>query len=90
MTKTIIHHHNHDGIDRRGFLECMAWAGTGVVWSVAGGVLNSRALGQKLPAGDFRFVQISDSHIGFNRAANPDVNVTLQAAVDRITRKKAA
>ena len=84
MSKRIVHDHNHDGIDRRGFLECMAWAGTGVVWSVAGGVLNSRALGQQAPAGDFRFVQISDSHIGFNRPANPDVNETLRAAVAKI------
>ena len=28
-----------DGVDRRGFLQCMAWAGTGLVWTVTGGVL---------------------------------------------------
>ena len=37
---------NEDGIDRRGFLKCMAWAGTGVVWTVSGGVLSSQAFGQ--------------------------------------------
>jgi hypothetical protein len=29
-----------DGIDRRGFLECMAWVGTGLAWTVNGGVLS--------------------------------------------------
>ncbi len=83
--KTILHDHSRDGIDRRGFLECMAWAGTGVIWSVAGGVASSRALGgETKDKGGFSFVQISDSHIGFNKPANPDVNGTLQAAVDKI------
>jgi len=86
MSKRILHDHNHDGIDRRGFLECMAWAGTGVLWTIAGGVPTSRAFGQdaKSVAGDLNFVQISDSHIGFNKPANPDVNGTLQATVDKI------
>jgi 3',5'-cyclic AMP phosphodiesterase CpdA len=75
-----------DGIDRRGFLECMAWAGTGVLWTVSGGVLGSRACGQtmKIAEGGLHFVQISDSHIGFNKPANSDVRATLQAAVDKI------
>jgi 3',5'-cyclic AMP phosphodiesterase CpdA len=86
MGKRILHDHNRDGIDRRGFLECMAWAGTGVLWSVSGGVLSSRALGQKMPdkAGELHFVQISDSHIGFSKPANPDVVGTLRAAVGKI------
>jgi 3',5'-cyclic-AMP phosphodiesterase len=72
-------------IDRRGFLKCMQWAGTGVVWSIAGGVPTSRLLGAPAAdAEDFTFVQISDSHIGFDRAANPDVNGTFQAAVDKV------
>lgn len=33
-----------DGMDRRGFLKCMAWAGTGLVWAVSGGVLSSCTL----------------------------------------------
>ena len=76
-----------DGIDRRGFLKCMAWAGTGLVWSLAGGVPVSRALGSSMhqqKQEDFSFVQISDSHIGFNKPANADVTGTLQAAVNKI------
>jgi 3',5'-cyclic AMP phosphodiesterase CpdA len=88
MSKRILHDHNDDGIDRRGFLECMAWAGTGVVWSAAGGLFSSRAFGKPGRArdgkDDLSFVQISDSHIGFNKPANPDVVGTLQAAVDKI------
>jgi hypothetical protein len=34
VAKEITHDHNTDGIDRRGFLECMVWAGTGVGWTV--------------------------------------------------------
>jgi 3',5'-cyclic AMP phosphodiesterase CpdA len=64
----------------------MAWVGTGVAWAVSGGVLSSRLLGQdsKKEAGDFTFVQLSDSHIGFNRPANPDVKATLKRAVEKI------
>src|SRR5215831_18925279 len=86
MSNYISHDHEHDGIDRRGFLECMAWAGTGVLWTVSGGALSSQAFGQstKPAGGELHFVQISDSHIGFNKPANPDVIATLQAAVDKI------
>jgi 3',5'-cyclic-AMP phosphodiesterase len=79
-----------DGIDRRGFLKCMAWAGTGMLWSVSGGVLSSRAFGADDPAGagaaaaDFSFVQVSDSHIGFGKEPNKDVVATFRTAVDRI------
>src|SRR5436190_11606864 len=40
----IDHEHAPDGVDRRGFLKCMAWAGTGMLWTVSGGVLGSRIL----------------------------------------------
>jgi len=79
-----------DGIDRRGFLKCMAWAGTGTLCVMQGGVLKSFAmsgLAGKHHAdlkGELAFVQISDSHIGFNKAANPDVTATLQVAIDKI------
>src|SRR5277367_3079430 len=76
-----------DGIDRRVFLKCMAWAGTGLIWSMAGGVPVSRAFGSAMHGQkqeDFTFVQISDSHIGFNKPANADVTGTLQSAVKRI------
>ena len=74
---------------RRGLLKCMAWAGTGIVWTVAGGVPRGVGISEAFaaPAADgFTFVQISDSHIGFNKEANPDPNATLQAAIDRITK----
>lgn len=90
----ILYDHNKDGIDRRGFLKCMAWAGTGVVWTIAAsGIPTSRAFGQTAHSktahgttgkGDLHFLQISDSHIGFNKPANPDVSGTLQAAIDKI------
>jgi 3',5'-cyclic-AMP phosphodiesterase len=81
-----------DGIDRRNFLSCMAWAGTGLLWTVAGGVLTSKlfaatadaANGKASSASSFSFVQISDSHIGFNKAANQDVTGTLKLAIDKI------
>ncbi len=83
-----------DGIDRRNFLGCMAWAGTGLIWTMAGGVPVSRLLAQTAKGGgasigrseDFSFVQISDSHVGFNKGANPDVTGTLQKAIDKINR----
>ncbi|MFL6515228.1 MAG: metallophosphoesterase family protein [Chthoniobacterales bacterium] len=82
----ILHNDNSDGIDRRGFLKCMAWAGTGVLWTVSGGVLTSKLLGATAQAAgaDFSFVQISDSHIGFNKDANKDVIGTLQKAIAKI------
>lgn len=86
----IVKNMSQDGIDRRGFLKCMGWAGTAVVCSMSGGILTSRALGDALSnpgvtaAADFNFVHISDSHIGFNKAANKDVIGTFQEAVRRI------
>jgi hypothetical protein len=79
----------NDGVDRRGFLKCMAWAGTGLVWTMSGGIQASRAFAKlhgkdDRKSGDFSFVQISDSHIGFNKPANPDVTATLQLAIDKI------
>src|SRR5258708_38607816 len=88
MSDYIETNNNEDGIDRRGFLKCMAWAGTGVVYTMAGGIAVSRMLGTARAAdaltGDFSFVQISDSHIGFNKEANPDVVGTLKQAVAKI------
>ncbi len=83
MTKIITDDTAHDGIDRRGFLECMAWAGTGLVWSMVGGVPRSFAMGDAR-AKDIFFVQISDSHMGFDKAANTDVAGTFQEAIRRI------
>ena len=79
MSKQIIHDHNRDGIDRRGLLQCMAWAGTGVIWTVGSGLLTSQAFSQNIKAmkGELHFVQISDTHMGFNKPANPHVGATL-------------
>jgi 3',5'-cyclic-AMP phosphodiesterase len=73
------------GPNRRRLLECMAWPVTGMVWSVAGGAPSSRLLGaaQAKDAG-FTFVQISDSHIGFDKPINPDPAATLNEALDKI------
>ncbi|HEY4313479.1 MAG TPA: metallophosphoesterase [Pirellulales bacterium] len=74
-------------IDRRGFLECMAWAGTGLLWTLSGGLPAGQVFGQQLkrPGGNnFSFVQISDSHIGFSKDPNRDVVATLQRAVAKI------
>jgi 3',5'-cyclic-AMP phosphodiesterase len=82
--------HNHDGIDRRGFLKCMAWGGTGAFCAVNGGILSSVSLSglsvadAKEVKGQLTFAQISDSHMGFSKPANPDVVATLKAAVDKI------
>jgi Icc protein len=84
-----------DGIDRRNFLSCMAWAGTGLVWTMMGGVPTSKLFAATAGAAGkdaahahagsgFSFVQISDSHIGFNKAANQDVAGTLKMAIDKI------
>ena len=60
-------------LDRRQALDCMVWAGSGVIWTVAGGVPSSRLIGEaKADEVGFSFVQISDSHIGFEKPANPD------------------
>jgi len=94
----IIHHdHNDDGVDRRGFIKCMAWAGTGVLWLMSGGSLKAMSMSQLIdrntgrlkdnliiPASDFSFAQISDTHIGFSKPANMDVTGTLQAAIAKI------
>ena len=79
------------GIDRRGALECMIWAGTGVIWTLSGGVPKSSQLlgietaqaAEKAATG-FSFLQISDSHVGFNKPANPDALGTLKEAIGKV------
>ena len=90
MADSIIHP-DDDGVDRRGFLRCMAWAGTGMAWIAGAGILKSaplprlgQAADSSLAKGDFVFAQLSDSHIGFAKDANKDVVSTLQAAIGRI------
>ena len=79
--------HDHD---RRHFLKCMAWVGTGAMWTLSNGILKGTAIGQSgamrgmAAHGGLRFVQISDSHIGFDKPANTDVTATLRAAIAKI------
>ena len=75
------------GLTRRGALTCMVWAGTGILWTLSGGVpkslgLLSNALAAEASA--FTFLQISDSHIGFNKPANPDALGTLREAIAKV------
>ena len=77
------------GVSRRHALECMIWAGTGILWTVAGGVPTSlRLLGAAEAAtaspSAFTFLQISDSHIGFDKAANPHAIDTLKEAIGKV------
>src|SRR5437867_878906 len=90
-TNYIAYDHGEDDIDRRGFLRCMAWAGTATLWLLEGGVPRSYSLrqlgggaGTDAAKQHVLFAQISDSHIGFNKEANKDVTATLQEAVAKL------
>ncbi len=77
------------GTSRRHALECMIWAGTGVLWTITGGVPRSLSLlgsaaAATIGPNDFTFLQISDSHIGFDKPANPHAIDTLHEAIDHI------
>ncbi|MBS0479354.1 MAG: metallophosphoesterase [Proteobacteria bacterium] len=78
----------NDQPDRREALQCMAWAGTGALWALSGGVASStiidRAAAAPGAASPFTFLQVSDSHIGFDKAANPDTRVTLRQALAKV------
>jgi Icc protein len=76
-------------MSRRGVLKCMSWAGTGVLWSVSGGVPRSLGLvgdafAAEKQAGSFTFLQISDSHVGFDKPANPNALGTFQEAIAKV------
>ncbi|MGA6937083.1 MAG: metallophosphoesterase [Pseudolabrys sp.] len=76
-----------DGVSRRKVLECMTWVGTGVLWTISGGVPHSLGLIDQALAADAKgltFLQISDSHIGFDKPANPNAKGTLEEAIERI------
>ena len=81
-------HDGHDvGLSRRKVLECMTWAGTGVLWTVAGGVPQSIGLigeAKAQGAGGLTFLQISDSHVGFHQPANPNALGTLEECINKI------
>jgi 3',5'-cyclic AMP phosphodiesterase CpdA len=79
---------DQEGSSRRRFLKCGAWAGAGILWTMSGGIPRSIGLGQGdaafADATNFSFVQISDSHIGFNKAPNPDAAGTYREAVQKV------
>src|SRR3982751_1612359 len=77
--------------DRRGFLKCMAWAGTGALFALAAGIAASIGLDSALAAPlkrsaakPFTFVQLSDSHIGFNKPPNADARATFREAISKV------
>ena len=81
------HDHDDHNPSRRKVLECMTWAGTGVLWTVAGGVPTSLGIIDGALAAEqkgFTFLQISDSHMGFNKEENPNTPGTLQEAIDHV------
>src|SRR5260221_2975044 len=76
------------GESRRGLLKFMTWAGTGLLWSAAGGLPSAIGLEQAAAAtraAPFTFVQVSDSHVGFAKPANPDARATFREAVAKIS-----
>jgi len=80
-------HDHDDNPSRRKVLECMTWAGTGVLWTLAGGVPTSLGIIDEALAAetkDFTFLQISDSHMGFDKPANPNAKGTLEEAIERV------
>src|ERR1700752_1716535 len=74
------------GVSRRHTLECMLWAGTGVLWMVSGGSPGPSLIEspQAAESSSFTFLKISDSHVGFDKAANPNALGTLQEAIAKV------
>src|SRR3954465_11651802 len=82
-------HDEERGVSRRKVLECMTWAGTGVLWTISGGVPRSLGLvdaanAAEKKASGLTFLQISDSHVGFDKPANPNALGTLEEAIGKI------
>src|SRR5437588_11352471 len=76
-----------DGVSRRKVLECMTWCGTGVLWTISGGVPHSLGImgqAQAVESRGLTLLQISDSHVGFDKPANPNALGTLQEAIDKV------
>jgi Icc protein len=80
-----------DSMDRRGLLQCAGWAGTGALFLMSGGLASSVTLDAALAAAPprgrvkpFTFLQISDSHVGFDKPANPDARGTFIEAVAKV------
>ena len=79
--------HDDEGASRRHVLKCMTWAGAGVLWTIGGGVPRSLGIigeAQAQASGGLTFLQISDSHMGFDKPANPNVGATLHDAMAKV------
>src|SRR5215831_6017703 len=78
---------DQNGVSRRKVLECMTWCGTGVLWTISGGVPHSLGIMGEAQAADTKgltFLQISDSHVGFDKPANPNAVGTLEEAIKKV------
>jgi hypothetical protein len=86
-----MHNPDRHSSSRRDALKCLAYGSAGTLFALSGGVFTATDLAV---AGDAitrasvtdtpLFVQISDTHIGFNKEANPDVNGTLKRTIDLV------
>jgi len=79
---------NTKGTNRRDMLKCLGWGGAGLIWGLNGGIPFSAVIGSAeaaaLPAEGLYFAQISDTHFGFAKEANPDATGTAALAVAQI------
>jgi hypothetical protein len=69
------------------WLECMTWFGTGMLWTISGGVPRSLGIVNEAVAQESQgltFLQISDSHVGFDKPANPNALGTREEAINKI------
>src|SRR6202045_2207399 len=77
-----------ENASRRTILKCMTWAGTGVLWTMASGVPRSLGIIDQAIAAEQKhgltFLQISDSHVGFDKPANPNAIGTLEEAIGKV------
>ena len=76
---------------RRNALKCLAYGGAGTLFALSGGVFTPIDLAAAAAdtqgaarLGKPLFVQVSDTHIGFKKDANPDVAGTFTEAIDLV------
>src|SRR4030088_1072010 len=72
-----------DTTSRRDALKCLG-VGAGTLFTLSGGILSAFDMAEAQPMGTPLFLQISDTHIGFNKEANPDVSATLKQTIDYV------
>ena len=70
--------------NRRDALKCLG-VGAGTLFTLSGGVFSAFDMAEaRTDVGTPLFLQISDTHIGFNKEANPDVAGTLNRTIDMV------